>query len=1174
MINQKSLFSILIFITTAGVFYYSHQTNNTSENSPIHLSKDIQLERYQSKRIKKNAEGYTKSDKPDKFIELMNSLKVRKGNNINQYEKGYKLKETLKANAYFKSNRRTTETVSNEKWIERGPNNAPGRTRAIVVDKNDASNNTWIAGSVSGGIWKTTDKGQNWTPLTDNLPTLSVSHISQSESNPNIWYACTGEGYGNIDGVKGDGIFKSTDGGNSWFSLENTLDNEDFQIVNRLIIDPANPDNLTVCTSANPGSGYKSSIFVSKDGGQSWRKTYEERRRDFGFAILQVVASPDDFNIQYAAVKNVGILKSVDMGASWTALSGYNFNVGGDQRIEIAVSPVNTDYIYASFAGKGDASEDGNLYLSRDAGATWTLLQADVNEAYLGGQGWYDNAIMAHPYDENSFYVGGVDIWKINIINDQNGIEFQRVSDAYNANNVRNPINPSLFITGNTVVEGLHPDHHSFVSVKTTPDQFYIINTNDGGVYYSNEGTNPGEEDGDWTFAGYGYNTTQFYGIDKKTGENQYIGGSQDNGTWISFENPTKDSNYKMFIGGDGFDAVWHSEDGNKILGTIYNNNIYRSNDGGNSFFRSTSGLRDDNENAPFITKLANSKQNPDVVYAVGQQGVWRSADFGSNWSLSAINSINWNIDTFMDIEVSEANTDIVWAGHDFSDALYLSKDDGITFNATSNNAGNLSIDGPISGLVPDPIYEENAYVLFSFPNAPKILKTTDFGENWEDISGFNQNDSSTTGFPNVAVYDLLVFPYNDNYLWAGTEIGVFESLDGGESWHPLEGDIPNVCIWDMKYSDNQVYLGTHGRGIWSIDIPENPQPEVISYISTLSGVDININIATDADSIVMYNKSKERVTAFNTSFSAGEHIISVSNADLIENEVHFISYKNNRVYKGKFTTIDGVEYNAPSDSYYNDFTNFNTASDFISDGITFNTSVVNFAFAALHSNHPYAVNSDSYSYLKTPIIIKEDNSNFFYKDVALVSTDDDFVSIEAKKGNEEWVNISGSYDASFNSNWKQYADLGSNGAETLDVRHQIDLQDFYNAGDTILIRFKLSSDEVNPNWGWAITYLNIQSIEEEPVTKSLNEALFNSIKVYPTVIDDHRATIEFNALQNESLSYQLVDLNGKVIQSASLKTVTGKNKIPIQLQTDKKGVYILVLSDGEMKQSFKLILQ
>ncbi|KXX68859.1 T9SS type A sorting domain-containing protein [Flammeovirga sp. SJP92] len=1170
MINQKRLGQALLFIVSIGIFNYFYQNNTSDEQSKVLQTKDILHERYLKKKAQKNAKDYVKADKPDQFIQLMNSLKVRKDDNEHQYTKGYKLKETLKAKAYFKSNNRVSQTITDEQWVERGPNNVPGRTRTLVVDKNDPTNNTWIAGSVAGGIWKTTNKGSSWTPLTDDLPTLSISHISQSESNPNIWYACTGEGYGNIDGVKGDGIFKSTDGGNSWFSLENTLNNDDFQIVNRLIIDPNNADNLTVCTSANPGRNYRSSIFISRNGGETWDKMYEEEYGGYYTAILQVVASPDDFNVQYATIKNKGILKSEDMGVTWKALEGYN----PTGRIELAISEVNPNYIFASISGAGEGSSDGNLYLSKDAGDTWDLLKSEEEIRFLGGQGWYDNAVMAHPFDENSFYVAGVDIWRINLINDQDSIQAQRVSNAYGENDEL--LNPSLFMTGSTFLEGFHPDHHSLVPVKTSVDEFYIINTSDGGVFYSNTDTNPGEKHGDWTFAGFGYNTTQLYSVDKKTGANQYVGGSQDNGTWISFSDPRKTSNYKMFLGGDGFDAVWHSEDHNKMLATVYNNLIYRSDDGGRTLSRSYNGITDLNEKAPFITKLANSKQNPETVFTVGATGVWRSQNFGESWELRRISEENWKMSSFVDIKISEANTDVIWAGNQFTGySIQLSKDNGQTFDPVAGNTGDLNMTGYISGITADPIYEENAYILFSYANYPKIIKTTDFGENWVDISGFEINGTSSNGFPNVGVYDLLVFPFNDDFLWAGTEIGIFESLDGGDSWHPLDGSLPNVCVWDMKYSDNQVYIGTHGRGIWSVDIPENPQPKVISYNSTLAGVEINVNIDTEADSIIVFNKSKERIKGFNTSFEAGNHILFVENTNLSEKEVQFISYKNNLPYKSRFTTLEVIEFNTASNEYFNDFTNFNTSADFVSDGILFNSSVTGFSFAGLHSRHPYEVNTESYSYLKTPIIVKEDNSNFFYKDVTLVSEDDDFVTIEAKKGNDEWVNISGSYDASFNENWKHYADLGSNGAESLEVRHQIDLQDFFNAGDTIAIRFKLTSGETSPNWGWAVTYLNIQSKIEEPVvTSSVNQALFNSMKVYPTVISNNETNIEFNSTISENLSYQLIDINGRVLQSSTFKVTSGNNKVPIQLNKAKEGIYILVVSDGKMKQSFKLAIQ
>jgi photosystem II stability/assembly factor-like uncharacterized protein len=151
-------------------------------------------------------------------------------------------------------------------WEERGPGNVGGRTRGLIVDPDDATNNTWFAAAVGGGVWKTIDGGQSWTCLTDNLPNLSANALAMSESNHNIIYLGTGEGFYNLDGIAGNGVFKSIDKGDSWTQLSSTVDNNDFKYINRLAIDPTNPDIVIVVTNTG--------IFKSIDGGTSWSNVY------------------------------------------------------------------------------------------------------------------------------------------------------------------------------------------------------------------------------------------------------------------------------------------------------------------------------------------------------------------------------------------------------------------------------------------------------------------------------------------------------------------------------------------------------------------------------------------------------------------------------------------------------------------------------------------------------------------------------------------------------------------------------------------------------------------------------------------------------------------------------------------------------------------------------------
>ncbi len=203
----------------------------------------------------------------------------------------------------------------------------------------------------------------------------------------------------------------------------------------------------------------------------------------------------------------------------------------------------------------------------------------------------------------------------------------------------------NLFLQNNDPTDGgPHPDHHFLapVIVDREEELFFMLNGNDGGIFYTDTAAYPSEVDGAWNFAGFGYNTTQFYNISKRPGKSQYIGGTQDNGTWFASSGAEAhaDSHYLRAIGGDGFGCIWHAQDPDMILGSLYYNAFYLSKDGGETFMP-LSGIGDRDSNAPFISKLENSPHYPDRVFSVGATGVWRSEDFGQNWEWTYSNTLN-----------------------------------------------------------------------------------------------------------------------------------------------------------------------------------------------------------------------------------------------------------------------------------------------------------------------------------------------------------------------------------------------------------------------------------------------------------------------------------------------------------------------------------------------------
>lgn len=461
----------------------------------------------------------------------------------------------------------------------------------------------------------------------------------------------------------------------------------------------------------------------------------------------------------------------------------------------------------------------------------------------------------------------------------------------------------------------VHVDHHNLVMIPIDQgtNSFAILNANDGGLAYSSNGGKAWQID---QSSIVGYNTTQFYGVDKKPGANQYMGGTQDNGSYLSPLNPTLSSGWGLDkIGGDGFDAAWHYTNSNLILGSLYDNRIQKSTNGGTSFVQSTTGLGDvNNANSPFITQIGRSKMEPDIIFTTGGSGVWRSTNFGSNWSLSTgitANKWGWISNGATFVEVSVINPQVVWAGKAMSGTakVFVSIDGGVSFKETTSFP---TASWYLSGLATHATDDNTAYALFSVSKQPKILRTTNRGASWQDISGFNGSSStSTNGFPNVATYCLLVMPHNPSEIWVGTEIGLFISTDNGATWNYANNGLPAVAIWEMWIVDQQVVIATHGRGIWSVDIPEIPFPLTITpklngLQQTGNNVQINLSYRSPYDSTVVRIDSVAYAT-LPANANAGD---DVTNFTVTQNKtitIEIWSYKNGVIYKSNIKTFNAT---------------------------------------------------------------------------------------------------------------------------------------------------------------------------------------------------------------------------------------------------------------------------
>ena len=619
-----------------------------------------------------------------------------------------------------------------------------------------------------------------------------------------------------------------------------------------------------------------------------------------------------------------------------------------------------------------------------------------------------------------------------------------------------------------------------------------------------------------------------------------------------------------------------------------------RTEDGGRNWTSMASQIENGSGNAPFVTKVGKSNSDPDLVFAVGASGVWRSDNFGENWNLIPIASEKWGMTSLTQVEISYANPQIVWAGARMNDpsmpeaSLHVSSNGGITFEAASQ-ASNLTM-GRISGLATHPTEEGTAYALFSFSGAPKILRTTDLGKTWEDISGFNTETKSNNGFPDVATYSLVVMPYNTDIIWAGTEIGLFESTDNGVSWHYAIEEFPAVSIWQMNITDDQIVMATHGRGIITVTIPEIPEPPVVTLAPKIesNGFDIFnelfqikafLRSAYDSTQLLVNNSYYLSIGA---NSEATDTIISFSVTELETLKFQLKSYKNGKEYISGALTETVYPLLEPVTEYLNPFDT--PTEEFVGEGFDV-VSHNGFTNKAVHSIHPYGDNMKITYMLRVPIIVQDDIAEISFNEIAIIEPGEsgsswpsssfyDYVIVEGSKNGKTWLAIEKGYDATADEDWLTAYNTGASIDESLFKKRTLNIKDkFFYTGDTILIRFRLSSDAAVTGWGWAIDSLEIQ---KQPV--SINEETVNLLTVqlsqnYPNPFSSF-TNIDYYLPKDGNVILNVFDMEGRLVKTLvnEFKT-SGEYSTRWECSDIRTGTYFYQIKVGELRQTKKLLI-
>ena len=671
--------------------------------------------------------------------------------------------------------------ISSGSWQWLGPGNIGGRVRSIVI--NPSNTDILWAASVSGGIWKSTDAGVSWQILDDFMANMAVSTLLIDPTNPDILYAGTGEGFYNGDGLQGNGVFKTINGGITWNQLSAT-DTSDWLIVNRLAISP----DGTILLAAT-----RSGIWRSTNAGVSWSQSSVNATLDINF-------NPVDGSKAIASGYGFA-LYSTDAGQSWTASELPS----ATDRVEIAYARSNPAVVFAS----ADINS-GEIWKSINGGVSYARVNTGNN--YLGGQGWYDNIIWVDPTNVNNLVVGGIDLWR----STNGGTTLTKISQWWSA-----PL--SAHADNHYIIED--PGFNGSTNVR-------VYFGNDGGVYQTDDIYTVSETSG-WTELNNNLGITQFYGAAGNPSNGNIIGGTQDNGT-LFYTPSSGTEGWTTPFGGDGGWSAADPLNANYYYGEYVNLNLHRSNDGGVSsdyifggywFYNSVSGWEWKIKNAPyriddavnghanFIAPFILDPNNPSRLLA-GGLSLWRSNDVkaantdttGPAWA-SIKNSIG---DYISAIAVAPGNSNIIWVGHNNGNVYK-------TINGTAasptwtlvDTAGVTLPNRYVTRITIDKNDNNRVYVTFGGFSADNVWLTTNAGTAWSSIS---------SGLPNLPVRSLAINPGNSNWIYIGTELGVFVSENAGASWVLPQDGPTNTSVDELFWMNSTLVAATHGRGLFKTE--------------------------------------------------------------------------------------------------------------------------------------------------------------------------------------------------------------------------------------------------------------------------------------------------------------------------------------------------------------------
>ncbi|HJQ21861.1 MAG TPA: hypothetical protein VJ867_16070 [Gemmatimonadaceae bacterium] len=696
-------------------------------------------------------------------------------------------------------------------WRSIGPANNAGRISVVVGVPGDVT--TYYVAGAAGGIAKTTNGGTTFKQIFDKQDVASIGAIAIAPSDANVLYVGTGEGNPRNSASFGNGVYKSTDGGNSWTHLGLT----DTDKIPRIVIDPRNPDIVYVCALGHEwGPNEERGLFKTTDGGKTWSKILY---RNTLTGCSDVDIDPTNANVVYAGMysfrrwawyfesggNETALYKSIDGGATWNKLS-KGLPTGPMDRIGVSVSRSEPNVVYMVT----EAKDEGELYRSDDAGDSWRVVNKDPN---IDFRPFYYSDIRVDPSNSNRIFSLSGALY----LSEDGGRTFNRIANS------------------------VHGDHQAMWIDPQMPKR--VIGGSDGGWHTSFDGGKTWEVVNTIAF-------TQFYHVAYDMQEPYHVcGGLQDNMHWCGPSNSLSPQGIRKvdwvtFNFGDGFFAVpdlaspWlvysATQGGNIVLTDLRTGDERSIHPYPNRIGSAGDAMENHKYRFNWNSPIALSPFDPKTVY-FGGNVLFRTRNYGQSWDvISPDLSTNDKAkqkssggpvvvdntaaefhSTILSIAPSPKDSNLIWIGTDDGN-VQLTRDAGKTWTNVIRNVQGLAPNAWIATVEASPSDAGTAYFAASHHQdndyAPYFFMTTDYGKTWKKLT----NGLPAKGWAHVIRED----PRNRNLLYAGTENGLYASWNRGERWVSIRNNIAAVPVRDLTIHprDNDVIVATHGRGMYILD--------------------------------------------------------------------------------------------------------------------------------------------------------------------------------------------------------------------------------------------------------------------------------------------------------------------------------------------------------------------